>query len=282
MARRQWARGTGWMVAAAAMLIGLVSTPLAAQDTSAVKRMPADAVPQFDVATIKPTEPDTKNKGFMNNGRHVLAVNMTVNDIVSFAYGVHAKQIAGAPAWLGTDRFDVDGVPDVEGELNLKQMQGMYRKLLADRFNLTFHREKRELAVYAVTVAKGGPKLTKSKGAPDGSPDQTFTELSSQRVVLRETNATMEEFALMLVDVMDRPVVDQTGIAGRFDFTLKWTPDETQFGSQGVHFSPPGDDPNAAPGLFTAIQEQAGLKLEPVKAQTDVIVIDHVGRSSAN
>jgi uncharacterized protein (TIGR03435 family) len=101
-------------------------------------------------------------------------------------------------------------------------------------------------------------------------------------VVLRETNATMEEFALMLIDVMDRPVVDQTGITGRFDFTLNWTPDETQFGTLGVHFSPPDDDPNALPGLFTALREQAGLNLEGTAAPVEVLVIDKVERPSAN
>jgi len=205
-----------------------------------------------------------------------------VSDILSFAYSIHQKQIVGAPAWVDTERFDIDGVPDMEGEANLKQSQGMYQKLLAERFGLTFHREKRELAVYAVTVAKSGAKLAKSKGDPEGNPDQTFTEMSSRRVTLRETNATMAEFALNMAGVMDRPVVNQTGIVGRFDFTLKWTPDETQFGSWGIHFSPAVDDPNAEPGLFTAIQEQAGLKMEPVKAQTDVIVIDKVERPSAN
>jgi len=265
------------------LLIGLASEPLAAQDASAVKHMPADAVPQFDVVTIKPTAPDTKSMGFMNNGRHILAENMTVNDIVSFAYGVHGKQISGAPAWFGSDRFDVDGVPDVEGELNLKQMQGMYRKLLDDRFNLRFHREKRELSVYAMTVAKSGPKLTKSQGDPTGSPDQTFTEISSRSVVLRETNATMSDFALnMQASAMDRPVVDQTGITGRFDFTLKWTPDETQFGTLGMRLSPPGDDPNASPGLFTAIQEQLGLKLVQAKGPVEVLVGDHVEYPTAN
>jgi len=273
--------GAAGFAAVAAMLLAMAGA-LDAQEDAPVKHMPADAVPQFEVATIKPTAPDTKHMGFTGNGRHVSALNMTVSDILSFAYSIHKKQIIGAPAWLGTDRFDIDGVPDVEGLANLKQMQGMYQKLLAERFNLTFHREKRELAVYAVTVAKSGAKLTKSKGDPDGMPDQTFTELSSRRVTLRETNATMEEFALMLVGVMDRPVVNQTGIAGRFDFTLKWTPDETQFGSLGIHFSPSGDDPNAEPGLFTAMQEQAGLKMEPTKAQTDVIVIDKFERPSAN
>jgi uncharacterized protein (TIGR03435 family) len=146
----------------------------------------------------------------------------------------------------------------------------MYQKLLADRFNLKLHREKRGLSVYAITVAKNGPKLAKSLGDPKGLPDQTGNWNGALNGI-RFTNNSMGDFALMMDYLLDKPVVDQTGLAGKFDFFLRWTSEEAQV-----------SDPNAPPGLFTAIQEQLGLKLEPVKAPADVLVIDQVEKPSAN
>jgi uncharacterized protein (TIGR03435 family) len=154
----------------------------------------------------------------------------------------------------------------------------MIRKVLADRFGLKAHNDQRELSVYALTVAKGGSKLTKSLGNPNGPPDDYF----STSAYMKETNTTMGEYAKAMQYVLDRPVVDQTGLAGRWDFLLKWTPDESQFTAIGIRILPPTDNPNAPPGLFTAIQEQIGLKLEATRAMVDVIVIDKVERPSAN
>jgi uncharacterized protein (TIGR03435 family) len=241
------------------------------------KPMAPDADPAYDVVTIKPSDPKQGERGFETRGRHIRAANETVNDMISFAYGVHVKQIVGGPAWFGTDHYFVDGVPDVAGEPNLNQFRSMIRKVLADRFDLKVHADKRELAVYALMVGKGGPKLTKSLGDPNGPPDDTF----STSAWMRETNTTMGEFAKAMQYVLDRPVVDQTGLAGRWDFLLKWTPDESQFTSMGVKIQPAVDNPNAPP-LFTAIQEQLGLKLEPEKTPAEVLVIDHVERPSEN
>jgi uncharacterized protein (TIGR03435 family) len=235
-----------------------------------VQMMAVSADPAFDVATIKPSDPDDTGNGFQLRGRRVHIKNETMNNMISFAYGIHIKQLVGGPEWFGTDRYDVDGVADVEGAPNLKQMQGMVKKLLADRFKLTFHRERRELSVYAITVGKSGPKLTKSLGDPNGLIDQTGGQQGGQRTE-RLTNNSMADFALLMQSFVDRPVVDQTGLAGRFDFKLVWTPNDSL-----------ASEPNAAPGLFTAMQEQLGLKLEPVKAPAEVLVIDHVERPSAN
>jgi uncharacterized protein (TIGR03435 family) len=242
------------------------------------KPMALDADPTYDVVTIKPSDPNDGNRGFQTRGRHVRAANETMNDMISFAWGIHVKQIVGGPAWMSTDHYFVDGVPDVPGEPNLTQFRSMIRKVLADRFGLKLHSEKRELLVYALTVAKGGPKLTKSLGNPNGPPNDDF----STSAWMKETNTTMGEYAKAMQYVLDRPVVDQTGLEGRWDFLLKWTPDESQFTAIGARIAPPSNDPNAAPGLFTAIQEQIGLKLVAVKALADVIVIDHVERPSAN
>ncbi len=242
------------------------------------KPMPPDDDPAYDVVTIKPSDPNYRSQGFQTRGRHLLAANETVNAMISFAYGIHVKQIVGGPAWFSTDHYLVDGVADAAGEPNLNQFRSMIRKLLADRFDLKVHTDKRNLSVYALTVENGGPKLTKSLGNPNGPPDDTF----STSAWMRETNTTMGEFAKAMQYVVDRPVVDQTGLAGRWDFLLKWTPDESQFTSMGVKIQAAGDDPNAPPPLFTAIQEQLGLKMEPVKAPVDVLVIDHVERPTEN
>ena len=233
--------------------------------------MPPGAAPVFDVATIKPADPASSRRGFESDGRRIMCENESVDDMISFAYGVHPRQIVEGPAWISGERFDIDGVPDLMGQPNLKQMRGMYRDLLTARFNLTLHHETREIAVYSLEVPKSGPRLVKSLGDPNGLPDQSFTRWTQQLIELRETNATLAEFSQNMGMVMDKPVVDQTGLAGRFDFVLRWTPETAQT-----------SDPNAPPGLFTAIQEQVGLKLNATKAPVDVLVIDHVDKPSPN
>jgi uncharacterized protein (TIGR03435 family) len=247
------------------------------------KPMAADAHPSFEVATIKPSDPNRRGgKGFTFRGRHFITINTDMNDLIAFAYGLHPKQILGAPDWFGTELFDIDGVPDAEGRPNMKQTAGMVQKLLADRFKLQFHRDKKELAVYVITVASGGPKLTKTSAGPNDLPGFGFRALGDLTV----RNLTMADFATWMQNgVMDRPVVDQTGLTDRYDFHLLWTPDESQFAqfrSVGAVVPPPTDDAKAPPSLYTAIQEQLGLKMEATKAPDDVIVIDHVERPSPN
>jgi hypothetical protein len=130
------------------------------------KSMPADAVPKFDVVTVKPSDPNRQGKGFTIRGRHVMTINTNVNDLITFAYGLHAKQIVGAPAWFATDKFDIDGVPDVEGQPNSKQFKLLFQSVLTERFKLTFHHDQKELSVYAMTVGKSGPKLTETIHKP--------------------------------------------------------------------------------------------------------------------
>jgi uncharacterized protein (TIGR03435 family) len=156
----------------------------------------------------------------------------------------------------------------------------MLQKLLTERFKLTFHKEKKELSAYSITVGKNGARLTKSEGDPNGLPGLGFRGLG--KLVVR--NATISDFAgLMQTVVLDRPVVDQSGLAGRFDFTLDWTPEPSQFGGRGGQAPQPGaDDPAAPPDLFTAIVAQLGLKLESAKLPVDVLVIDKVEKPSDN
>jgi uncharacterized protein (TIGR03435 family) len=246
--------------------------------------MAANANPSFEVATIKPSKPGQQGKGFGFRGRQFMTINTNLNDLIAIAYGLHAKQIVGAPSWSGTDLYDIAGVPDVPGRPNQKQMGILLQKLLADRFQLKFHHEKKVLSVYTITVAHGGPKMKKSTAGPNDPQGFGFRGLGD--LIVR--NMTMAGFATwMQAAVMDRPVVDQTGLTDRYDFTLKWTPDQSQFGQfRGANVKMPTanatNDPNAPPGLYTAIQEQLGLKLEATKAPDDVIVLDHVEKPSAN
>jgi uncharacterized protein (TIGR03435 family) len=242
------------------------------------KPMAADARAVFEVATIKPSNPAAQGKLFTIKGRQVLTINTTLADLVTMAYGLHTRQIVGGPSWMESDKYDITGQPEGQGMPNQNQMRSMIRALLEDRFKLTTHRETRELPAYALVVAPGGPKMTKNDSNPNGLPGLLFRGLG----VLPATNATMGDFAgVMQLAVLDRPVIDRTGLQGRWDFTLTWTPDETQFASFGVRI-PPSTDPNAPPVLFTAVQEQLGLKFDSVRAPVEVLVIDRVERPSEN
>ena len=241
--------------------------------------MAADAPLAFEVATIKLSNPDTPGRLFTVRGRQVLTINTTLNNLITFAYDLHEKQIAGGPDWAASQKYDVTGLPQAPGIPSIVQLRGMIRQLLTDRFKLTFHREPRDMPVYAIIVGPNGHKLTKNDNNPNGLPGLIFRGLG----VLPVTNATMGDFAGVLQSaVLDRPVVDKTGLTGKWDFQIRWTPDESQFGGLGVRVPPPTDDPNAPPGIFTAFTDQLGLKLDPTRAPVDVVVIDKVEKPSEN
>jgi uncharacterized protein (TIGR03435 family) len=243
------------------------------------KAMAADAPLVFEVATIKPSIPDAPGKLFTVRGRDVMTINTTLSDLITFAYNVHTRQISGGPSWMDTEKFDVTGRPQADGQPNDRQLRGLVQNLLEDRFKLAVHRDKKELPAYVIVVGTNGPRLTRNDTNPNGLPSLLFKGLG----MLPAVNASMSDFArVMQTAVLDRPVVDRTGIQGRYDFTLTWTPDDSQFRSMGVRVPPPSNDANAPPGLFTAIQEQLGLKLESTDAPVEVIVIDRVEKPSAN
>ena len=246
-----------------------------------LKPMAADAPLEFEVATIKPSEPGRPGKGITMRGpKEFVTINTSLNDLITFAYGIHVRQISGAPAWFESDLYDITAKPEADGLPNRTQLEGMLKKLLTDRLKLAFHREKKELSVYAITAGKTEVKLTKSNGDPNGLPGLGFRGLGD----LAARNANMTDFASLLqAAVLDRPVVDQTGLSGRFDFTLKWTPDEFQFRSFGAQLPrPPADAADAPPDLLTAVQQQLGLKLVGTKAPVEMFIIDHVEKPSAN
>jgi uncharacterized protein (TIGR03435 family) len=235
------------------------------------KAMGKDADPDWEVATVRLGDPNGHGSSLGMDGREFVIKRHTLATMLLFGYGMHKRQLVNAPDWIDMDRWDVRAVPDVPGRPNVMQMQSLMRKLLVERFGLVTHTEQRELSVYALTITKGGPKMTPSAGDPNGLPNENDNDNGGQRT-MRMENATMTHLALLLKFMLDRPVVDQTGLTGRYDFQLKWTMDESRVPTDG----------NAAPTVFTAIQEQLGLKLEPVKAMTDVMVIDKVERPGAN
>jgi uncharacterized protein (TIGR03435 family) len=232
--------------------------------------MAKDAHPVFLVATIKPSDPAAAGEwwAFPDNGRHISALNTPVSALIMLAYRLHPKQIVGAPDWLSKDRYDIIGVPDQPGTPNLPQTQEMYQKLLADRFHLVFHRETRQMPIYAITVAKGGPNL---KLADPTESLNTGNRGSDGHRTLKFTNMSIPDFALNIKFYEDRPIIDQTGLTGRYDFTLKWTDDITK-----------EDEPDAPPSIFTAIKEQLGLRVDAIKGPAEVLVIDHIDRPSGN
>jgi uncharacterized protein (TIGR03435 family) len=243
------------------------------------KPMAADAPAVFEVATIKLSNPDAPGKGFTVQGRQFMTINTTLSDLMSFAYRLHAAQITGAPEWIASVKYDITARPEGQGQPNERQLRDMVRKLLEDRFKLTVHRDTRELPVYTMIVGKDGSRLTRNDSNPNGLPSLFFKGLG----MLPALNASMADLASVLqTAVLDRPVVDKTELAGRFDFTLTWTADDSQFRGLGGRVPAPSIDPNAPPGLFTAIEEQLGLRLENTKAPVEVLVIDRVERPSDN
>ncbi len=241
--------------------------------------MPADAKPVFEVMTIKPSPPEQPGKLFTVRGGSFVTINTTLMDLIKFAYGVQDKQVANLTDWASSEKFDLNGKPDIPGTPNPDQLRSMVKQALADRFQLKFHEDKKEMSAYVLSVAKGGEKMEKAAADSGALPGLFFRGLG----VLTVRNATMEDFChLMQSAVLDRPVVDQTELAGRYNFLLKWTPDESQFGGMGVKIPPPSDAADAPPPLYTAITEQIGLKLDAGKAPVRVLVIDHVDHPSAN
>ena len=249
--------------------------------TAALSLMDPKLTPGYEVATIKPSPPDEQGRGFNLNGRHLLARNFTVEGLITLAYNLHPTQVTGGPDWIKTEHFDMDILPDHEGLPSIDQARGIVRKLLTDRFGLKFHEDTKELSVYVLSTAKAGPKLTKSGSDPTSPPG-----LGGPPGRMNVRNATMAEFAqVMQGNVLDRPVLDHTELTGRYDFQLRWTPDESQYGGRATpQNNADGSTANAdpPPPLFTAIQEQLGLKLDAEKAPAKLMVIDSVEKPTAN
>lgn len=244
--------------------------------------LPGGTKIEFEVATIKPSpEGQPGNGGFNVTATQLLSRNTSLADILTFAFEIHLTQLSGLPGWANTERYDiVAGLPQ-GGEASDAQLRTMLKNLLQSRFGLSFHTEKREISVYAINIGKNGPAGIKMvKNTTNG------TRINSQGLGrVSVSGITMSGFAgQMQIRVLDRPVIDQTGLTDSYDFTLNWRPDEFQFprataAQRAAAVSTGGD---SLPDLFTAFEEQLGLKLTATKAPADVVVIDNVSKPSDN
>jgi uncharacterized protein (TIGR03435 family) len=238
----------------------------------------------FEVATIKLTPPDWSGGRYirMQTAHQLEARNNAVKTLIAAAYNLNPNAISRGPEWIDSDRYDILAKAPGESRPNLDKQMSMLRALLVDRFKLTFHREPKELPIYTLTVVKSGLKIKETTmlpdQAPEGPPPLVFVvTLPSLRMPARY--ATMAEFASMLQRAaLDRPVVDKTGLSGRYDFDLEFTADDHIYGGALGK----GTDDATKPGLFAAIQEQLGLKLEATRGTIQAMVIDRVERPSEN
>jgi uncharacterized protein (TIGR03435 family) len=258
--------------------------------------MPAQEKPAtFEVASVKLNKSGDGNGNMRGVGSdRVVATNMPVRPMITFAYQVAGYQLIGGPGWLATDRYDINAKlevtpttvqPFIPGSTTPNPMQLALRTLLEDRFKLKMHRETRELDIYALVMARpgGGPgpglKPTTQDcskpveparpGAPaPGAPGQPFCGIAGSPGRVRFGGLPASSFATAFAGPAGRMVVDRTGMTGSWDFELTFAPE-----NRGPD-APPAD-PNA-PSFFTAVQEQLGLKLESTKGPVDVLVIDSV------
>ena len=279
--------------AGACSLLGAIPIQIPPQQQNPPTAAPAY---EFETASIKPNKSGGTSfrSGFTADGFR--SEDASVRWLIQQAYGVSDFFLSGVSDWLNTERFDVEAKMDISvadtlskltpAQLNLAR-QKMLQALLAERFNLKIHRETKDAPVYFLVIGKNGPKLQ------DAKTDDTRGFLNADGTAARSRiqigtgsktyawSTSMKSLAEFLTMELSRPVVDKTGLTGVYDFTLEWMPD-----------APPPSSPDAANGvtlpgvpgasLFTALQEQLGLKLEPGKSPIEVIVIDHVERPSGN
>ena len=219
--------------------------------------------PAFEVASVKPTQGQPLNSGFRRGSPGVLnATNVSVRFLVEYAYGVRDDQVSGGPSWLDTDRFEIVAKPPEGADTSEASKRLRTQSLLADRFHVVLHRQTRELPVFVLTVAKNGPKGLHESIAAKSDFVNNGHHLNCQRL-------SMAAFARdFLANQTGRSVTDKTGIAGEFDFTLDWAPDDA-----------PSD---TSPTLFVALQEQLGLKLEQQRGPVEVLIIDRAEHPAAN
>jgi len=236
----------------------------------------------FEVATIKPTDPDTQGVYIrMQSVNRFIARGLTVKALVAAAYELNPRAISGGGSWSDSDRYDITALTPGNVRPSLDEQMSMLRQLLSDRFGLSFHLQQKEFAIFALTVAPGGPKLKdtaiSADATPEGPPLVAFV-LSPTVVRLPAKYLSMPEFASLLQrSPLDRPVFDRTGLTGRYDFDLEFAPDESLWG--GLLPRPENSD---KPGLIRAMQDQLGLNLESTRGPVDTIVIDRVDRPTPN
>jgi uncharacterized protein (TIGR03435 family) len=261
-----------------------IGAGLRAQDAVA----PGERV-EFEVATVRRNNSATESMRFPppSNGQFAVA-NVSLKVLISYAFNVQGSDISGDPAWIASDKYDVTAKAAI-ANLSLDQYRLMVQALLTDRFKLAAHRETKERNGFVLVTAKGGPKLAEAnaqscveRGAPrdPGKSDAVtcgtfFTGPSS----LDARKMSMAQFANTLSMVLGNPVLDKTGIAGSFDIHLEFDPEGTNLTGRGaLPLDAAPDDDRAKPSLFTALQQQVGLRLQSEKVPATILVIDRAER----
>lgn len=257
-----------------AVLAPLILTLPASGQTGLPQQLAEAKAPAYDVVSIKPHQLGDGNQSQGPTRDGYAAKNVMIALLIRDAYNLtKLDQISGLPGWAADARFDLEAKLDEDTaaafrnlphDRQWQQRQLMLQAVLADRFKLQVHRVSRTRPVYALVVAKGGPKLKTSQG------NEGCWSWSGPAIHLHAEPMPMLAMCLSKLPEIDRVVVDETGLSGNFDADLQWTREEEQTQS------------DAAPMIFTAIEEQLGLKLVPARGPVDVIVVDHVERPTEN
>jgi bla regulator protein blaR1 len=236
---------------------------------------------EFDVVSVKLSAPDDHNSFMLRllPGGKLNMVGMTLKRLVMEAYGVKAFQVSGGASWTGTERFDVLAEAEgTQGPFPMALMRPMLRRVLEDRFQLKAHQETREMPIYALVVEKGGSKL-----APHTGTEQQFRDEYGSLNVKKGGTAAL---ATWLSRELGRVVIDKTDLTGEYDYALEYTPEPGQGGPESIG-QPPDPIPQphpetSGPSIFTALQEQLGLRLASQRGRVEIVVIDSVQKPSAN
>jgi len=228
---------------------------------------PPAELPRFEVAAIKPTPADRQNgsSGITTRLGRLTASNVTLKRCIIGAYGVGPSQIIGGPPWLDTERFEIAAKADQP--VGDHALMGMLQTLLAERFQLSVHRETRNMEALVLEVSKNGPKLEKAEG-------ESSTTSGRGRLDAKATN--MNLLAQLLSRALSVPVVNGTGLEGSFNFKLEWSPDSDR------PVKPGEAPPDTGPSIYTAIQQQLGLRLQSRKSPVEVLVIERAEKPSEN
>jgi uncharacterized protein (TIGR03435 family) len=254
-------------------------------------------LPQFEVASIHLSKSASELVILRPTLDGIRATNCTLLNLAAFAYGPTEPQLgdhgfAGVPKWADSDHYDlVAKVSDADAgslrKLNPDQREHvlslMLRGLLTERFQLAVHKESRDLPSFVLVIAKSGPKLRKAQTddatLPNGALRMTTSSITG-------TSVSMTRLAWALEAPLKHPVTDGTGLQGRYDFLLEWQPDDDRApenaSAGGNQPATPYPQESSGPSIFTALQEQLGLRLESKKGNADIIVIDRVERPSEN
>ncbi len=250
----------------------------AGQPATAQAGVASGKLPHYDVVTIRPNNQGPGSVSIDSDINYFKGTNMSLQNLLQEGYNLQPDEISGGPKWVDSARFDirakiVETPPDELKGLRRDDHRRMIRELLADRFHLQVHTEIKTLPVYELVVARGGAKLPEI--APEHQND-AFNGISSGSTSIHNGNlnahfVSMASFAETMSGQVHRPVLDKTGMAGNYNFQLTWTRDDV-----------PAVDDAAAPPLFTALEEQLGLKLVPTRGPVKTLVIDRADIPSAD